>query len=67
MTRENPQQAASSLTHQIGGSFLPSSEPRILQPMTGKHGTLLVRPLHDLDTYGLFYQKCAESTVSLGR
>lgn len=38
----------------IGGSILPSSEPRILQPMQGAHGTLQVRPLPELDTHGLF-------------
>lgn len=41
-------------THCIGGSFLPSSEPRILLPMVGLHGTLQVRPLPEIDTYGLF-------------
>lgn len=39
----------------IGGSILPSSEPRILQPLVGQHGAFQVRPLPELDTYGLFF------------
>lgn len=39
----------------IGGSILPSSDARILQPMKGAHGTFQVRPLPDLDTHGLFF------------
>jgi hypothetical protein len=50
-----PQQLADKPTHRIGGSLLPSSEPRILQPQVGAHGTLQVRPLPELDTYGLFF------------
>lgn len=49
------QSTATKPTHRIGGSFLPSSEPRILQPMQGQHGTVQVRPLPELDTYGLFF------------
>lgn len=55
MTHQNTAPtAATKPTHQIGGSFLPSSEPRILLPQPGAHGTLQVRPLPELDTYGLF-------------
>ena len=39
----------------IGGSILPSSEPRILQPITGKYGVLQVIPVEALDTYALQY------------
>ena len=42
-------------TGRIGGSLLPSSEPLILQRMEGPHGALQVRPLPELDTYGLFF------------
>lgn len=38
----------------IGGSLLASSEPRILMPLQGAHGTFQVRPLPDLDTHALF-------------
>lgn len=38
----------------IGGSVLPSSEPRILKPWEGLHGTFQVRPLPELDTHGLY-------------
>jgi hypothetical protein len=38
----------------IGGSILPSSDPQILQVFQGKHGSFQVRPLPELDTYGLF-------------
>jgi hypothetical protein len=47
-------QPASKPTHCIGGSVLPSSEPLILLPLKGVHGTLQVRPLPEEDTYGLF-------------
>jgi hypothetical protein len=46
--------SAQKPAHRIGGSLLPSSEPRILQPQEGAHGTLQVRALPELDTYGLF-------------
>ena len=49
--------AESKPTSRIGGSLLPSSEPRILQPMQGPHGTFQVRPLPELDTYGLFFNE----------
>lgn len=54
MTQQDTTQQPSKPTHRIGGSLLPSSEPRILQPQQGIHGTLQVRPLPELDTYGLF-------------
>lgn len=38
----------------IGGSILPSNDPRILRPMPGSRGTFQVRPLPELDTHGLF-------------
>lgn len=41
-------------THRIGGSVLPASDPRILLPMPGAHGTFQVRPLPNRGTYGLF-------------
>lgn len=55
MTQQDiTQQAASKPTHRIGGSILPSSDPYILLPQKGVHGTLQVRPLPEEDTYGLF-------------
>lgn len=43
------------MTRHIGGSLLPSSEPRILEPIdAGRHGTLQVRALKRKDTHGLF-------------
>lgn len=44
-------------THRIGGSILPSSDPRILKPWDTAHGTFQVRPLPELDTYGLYLDK----------
>lgn len=48
---------STSRTRHIGGSLLPSSELRILQPQQGAHGTLQVRALPDLDTHGLFFNE----------
>lgn len=45
---------ASKPAHRIGGSFLPSCDIQILQPVHGAHGKLQVRPLPELDTFGLF-------------
>lgn len=39
----------------FGGSILPSSDGQILQPMAGVHGTLQVKPLLEIESYGLFY------------
>lgn len=50
----------------IGGSILPSSEPRILQPMQGVHGTLQVRPMPELDTHGLYLDNLLLATHSNG-
>lgn len=47
------QQNAAPKRH-IGGSILPSSEPRILQPLQGLHGTFQVRALPELDEHGVF-------------
>lgn len=44
------------MSRHIGGSLLPSSEPRILQPVETPFGTLQVRALPDLDTHGLFHK-----------
>lgn len=41
----------------FGGSILPSSDGQILQPMVGAHGTLQVKPLLELESYGLFYTR----------
>lgn len=38
----------------IGGSILPSSEPRILQVHAGEFGAFQVRAMPELDTHGLF-------------
>lgn len=50
----SPEVAESKVTPRIGGSYLPSSEPSILQLMPGQHGTFQVRALAELDTHGLF-------------
>lgn len=42
-------------TRNIGGSLLPSSEPRILKPIPYKGGKLIVRPLEDEDTHALYH------------
>ena len=39
----------------FGGSILPSSEPRILAPLTCGFGRLVVRPLPDENTYALVF------------
>jgi len=52
-----PPATAQKPTHRIGGSILPSSDPSILMPRKGEHGTLQVRPLPELDTYGLFFNE----------
>lgn len=44
------------MTRHIGGSLLPSNEPRILRPVETPFGTLQVRPLADLDTHALFHK-----------
>jgi hypothetical protein len=41
----------------IGGSILPSSDPHILKPLQGLHGTFQVRPLPEFDTHGLFFDE----------
>ena len=51
----NQQSTTTSSTRPIGGSILPSSEPRILQTLQGLHGTFQVRPLPELDTHALFF------------
>lgn len=38
----------------VGGSLLASNEPRILEPIPYKDGTLQVRVLVDDDTHGLY-------------
>jgi hypothetical protein len=61
MTRHDASQEPSvQRTHNIGGSVLPSSDPSILEPLRGRHGTFRVRPMPELDTYGLVYN---ETTV----
>lgn len=40
----------------IGGSLLPSNEPRILKPVETPFGILQVRPIPDLDTHALFHK-----------
>jgi hypothetical protein len=44
------------MSRHIGGSILPPSEPRILQPIETPFGTLQVRALPDLDTHALFHK-----------
>ncbi len=45
--------------HNIGGSLLSSSDPRILLPIECPFGSLQVRALPDLDTHGLFLTRTA--------
>ncbi len=40
----------------IGGSLLPSSEPRIRKPVETPFGTLQVKVIDQLDTHGLFHK-----------
>lgn len=40
----------------VSGSLLPSSEPRILQPVATPFGVLQVRAIPELDTHGLFHK-----------
>lgn len=47
----------------IGGSILPSSEPRILQPVETPHGVLQVRVIAELDTHGLFHKHAGGETL----
>lgn len=42
------------MTRNIGGSLLPSNEPRILRAVEAPFGILQVRPLPEMDTHGLF-------------
>jgi hypothetical protein len=41
----------------IGGSILPSSSPQVLSPLPFREGALVVRPLVEADTHGLFYDR----------
>jgi hypothetical protein len=52
--QETAQQAIHKPSRHIGGSILPSSDARILQPQKGAYGTLQVRAMPELDTHGLF-------------
>ncbi len=42
-----------TLSRNIGGSLLPSSDPQILKPIQASFGTLQVVPLPDEDTHAL--------------
>ncbi len=53
--QDNSRPPVPNSSRNIGGSILPSSEPRILQLQTGAHGTFQVRLLPELDTHGLFF------------
>jgi hypothetical protein len=44
------------MSRHIGGSLLPSNEPRILKPIETPFGTLQVRVIAELDTHGLFHK-----------
>lgn len=43
----------------VGGSILPSNEPRILQPVETPFGILQVRVIAELDAHGLFRRHAA--------
>ncbi len=47
----------------IGGSLLPSNEPRILAPVETPFGTLQVRVIAELDTHGLFHKHAAGESL----
>lgn len=51
------------MTRHIGGSLLPSNEPRILQPVETSFGTLQVRTIAGLDTHGLFHRYAAGESL----
>lgn len=51
------------MTRHVGGSLLPSSEARILQPVKTSFGTLQVRVIDELDTHGLFLKHAAGETL----
>ena len=44
------------MSRHVGGSFLPSNEARILQPVKTHFGSLQVRVIAELDTHGLFHK-----------
>ena len=47
----------------VGGSILPSNEPRILQPVETPFGILQVRVIAELDTHGLFHRHAAGKSL----
>lgn len=52
-----------TMPRHVSGSFLPSSEPRILQPVETPFGTLQVRVIAELDTHGLFHKHAAGESL----
>ncbi len=44
----------------FGGSVLPSSDATTLQVQTGKWGSFVVKPIEELETYGLWFTFRAE-------
>lgn len=51
------------MSRHIGGSLLPSNEPRILQAIETPIGVLQVRVIAELDTHGLFHRHAAGESL----
>jgi hypothetical protein len=51
------------MNRHVGGSLLPSNEPRILQPMATPFGVLQVRVIAEIDTHGLFHKHAAGESL----
>lgn len=47
----------------VGGSLLPSSEPRILRAVETVGGAFQVRVISELDTHGLFHRHAQGETL----
>lgn len=51
------------MARHIGGSLLPSNEPRILKAVETPFGILQVRIIAELDTHGLFHKHAAGESL----
>lgn len=56
-------EAARQAPRHIGGSLLPSNEPRILRPVETPFGILQVRVIVELDAHGLFHKHTAGESL----
>lgn len=62
LDRGSPEAARQAPRH-VGGSLLPSNEPRILRPVETPFGTLQVRVIAELDAHGLFHKHAAGESL----